>query len=356
MRTHWIISIYRRLLALFPPSYREEYAEELLYALRMSLRQAQSKGRLAIMRLAWRELRDLPGACLRAHIRERRAMIMKLAPGAHLPEGPFKYWQLAAVFLPFSIAILTLALGPSAGGRLFGLVCGIGVVLLGTLTVVWITGLVKAFPAWALPSLGLLLLVFAYSLYLVSQAAVLFLLRPLWGSFWPDSILIRLLMYLWFNLVYVAIAALILMLLLALSPRLLRLARVDWSLLSFFVYTLAIPYTVMNDEFHGLEPYQLVSLLILATGAGLFIVLPARWTRLLALLSATLLALPTVSLGLYRIFPAQDFAAPDLSFRVWEALQPVLDLPALLVILSLPLLVHRLPASYGRKRTLTAEQ
>jgi hypothetical protein len=354
MRTHWIISIYRTLLALVPARYQEEYGEELLYAVRMSVEQAQLRGRLSIMRLAWRELRDLPGACLHMHLMERRGMIMKLAPGAHLPEGPFKYWQLAAVFLPFSIPLLGVALGLSAGRSFYGLICGIGVALLGLLVIVWITGLVKAFPTWALPSLGLILLFFAYGIYLISQAVTLTVLQPLWGSYWPDSILMRLLMYLWFNLVYVAIAALIVMILLALSPQLLQLARKDWSLLSFFVYTLAIPYTIMNDEFKGLEPYQLVSLLILTTGAGLFIVLPARGTRLLVLLAATLLALPTVSLGLYQIFPAQEFAAPILSFRVWEALQPVLDLPALLIILCLPSLVHRLPASYGYKRTVTA--
>ena len=83
-------------------------------------------------------------------------------------------------------------------------------------------------------------------------------------------------------------------------------------------------------------------------------ILPTRWTRLLVLLVGTLLALTTMSLGLYEIFPAQDFAAPIVSFRVWEALQPVLDLPALLVILGLPWLIHRLPASYGYKRPATA--
>jgi hypothetical protein len=93
MRAHWIISIYSTLLALFPARYQEEYGEELLYAVRMYVEQAQSRGRLSILRLAWRELRDFPGACLRAHLRERRGSIMKLAPGAHLPEGPFKYWQ-----------------------------------------------------------------------------------------------------------------------------------------------------------------------------------------------------------------------------------------------------------------------
>jgi hypothetical protein len=340
MHTHWIISIYRLLLALFPAAYREKYGQELLYAVRMSVERAQSRGRLAVMRLAWRELRDLPGACLRAHLRERTSIIMKLAPGAHLPEGPFEYWQLASVFLPFSIALLGVVLGPATRGGLGGLVCGIGVLLLGLLVIVWITGLAKAFPTWALPSLGLILLFIAYGAYVMSQGSALLEIKRISGSFWPDSIRLRLLIYLWFNLVYVAIVALIIIVLLALSPQLLQLARKDWSLLSFCLYTLAIPYAVMNDEFHGLEPYQLVSLLILATGAALFILLPARWTRLLVLLASTLLALPTLSLGLYQIFPAQEFATTDLSFRVWEALQPVLDLPALLIILCLPVSIR----------------
>jgi hypothetical protein len=43
-----------------------------------------------------------------------------------------------------------------------------------------------------------------------------------------------------------------------------------------------------------------------------------------------------------------------MSFRVWEALQPVLHLPALLIILCLPILVRQLPASFGFKHTAAA--
>ncbi|MFH2040686.1 MAG: hypothetical protein ABIJ65_14740, partial [Chloroflexota bacterium] len=280
MHIHWIISIYRALLALFPVRYQDEFGEELLYAVRMSVEQAQARGRLFVIRLAWRELRDFPDACLQAHLSERKGMIMKLQPGAHLPDGPFKFWQLAAAFLPFSIPILGVALDLFPKGNLYSLICGIGIVLLGLLVIVWITGLVKEFPIWTLPSLGLILFFFAYGLNLISQAITLIVLRPFWDSFWPDSIPIRLVMYTWFNLVYVVIAALILMILLAFSKPLLLLARKDWSLLSFLVYTLTIPYVIMDDEFQGLEPYQLTSILILTAGAVFFLILPARWTRL----------------------------------------------------------------------------
>lgn len=350
MYSHWFLSIYRAMLALFPLRYRDKYGEELLYAVRMSLEQAQARGRLFVIWLAWRELRDFPAACLQAHLRERRGLTMKLQPGAHLPDGPFKYWQLAAVFLPFSFPMLVVVLDLLEGGIFANLILGGGVVFLGLLIIVWITGLVKEFPIWTLPSLGLILFVFAGGLYLVSQAVTLTALRPIWGSFWPDSIFLRLLMYAWFNLVYIAIVLLIMVILLAFSKPLLQLVRKDWSLLSFFMYPLAIPYIILNgDEFQGLEPYQLISILILIAGAVFFVILPVRWTRLLVLLASTFLALTTVSLGLYQIFPIQEFATPIVSFRVWEAFQPVLNLPALLIILCLPLLLHRLPASYGYK-------
>src|SRR3972149_3554150 len=145
MHSHWLLSIYSTLLALFPVRYQDEFGEELLYALRMSVEQAQARGRLFVIRLAWRELRDLPGAWLQAHLSERRGMMMKLQPGAHLPDGPFKFWQLAAVFLPFSIIVLGVARDLFPGGYLYSLICGIGVVFLGLLVIVWITGLVKEF-------------------------------------------------------------------------------------------------------------------------------------------------------------------------------------------------------------------
>lgn len=275
-------------------------------------------------------------------------------PGAHLPNGPFKFWQILALFVPYSLPFLWIVISLTRAATVPPLLSWIGILLLALLVTIWISGLVKGFPVWALPSLGLIFFIFAYGLYLISQAGTLIVLSPLWNSFWPDTISIRLLMYAGFNLIYVGIAAMIVTILLALSPALLQLARKDWSLLSFFVYTLTLPYVIMNDEFQGLEPYQLISILILTTGAGFFILLPARRARLLVLLAAALLALPTISLGLYQIFPAQEFASPDLSFRMWEAIQPVLDLPALLILLCLPWLVPRLPASIGSKRPAPA--
>jgi hypothetical protein len=350
MRTHWIDRVYLALLALFPAKYQEEYGEELEYAIRMAVEQSQAKGRVSVIRLALRELRDLPIALLRAHLDESRGRWMNIQPGAHLPDGPIKNWKLAALFVPFLIPLLGAVLGFVDRLKFGWLPQGVGYLLFGLLVVTWVVGLMKGFPAWALPGMGLILFLFGYPLKLGAQFIILEAARPPGYGYWPDSITERLILYIWFNLAYVAIAALIVAFLLEASTPFLQRVRKDWSLLSFLVFGLSIPYVIMNDEYHrGLAPFELASILILAAGAAIFLIVPGRWQRLLALFLAALLAHPVLSLGIYQIYPAQEFATPVLSFRVWEALQPVLDLPALAILLCLPALLPLLPASFGHK-------
>ena len=104
-KEHPIVRLYRAALGCFPEGYRREYADELLYAVRMAAEDAEAQGRVSLLRLAWRELRDLPLAVLRAHLHERSVQ-MNLQPGAHLPGGPIRSWQLGVVFLPFLLPLL----------------------------------------------------------------------------------------------------------------------------------------------------------------------------------------------------------------------------------------------------------
>ncbi len=292
----------------------------------------------------------------------------KLQPGSHLPTGGFKFWQFLALFVPFAIIMIGRipTLAGIADPRLRTGLSVLWGLLFGLLVLIWIAGLLKGFPSWALPSLGLILFIFAYVAEILSQGLVLLATRdilrimgfisldPPWSGYWPDSIPLRLLMYAWFNLIYVILTGLMVLGLLSVFRSLRELARKDWSLLSFLLFGLAIPYTFLDDEFRGLEIYEFLGISILALGALLFIILPGRRSRLLALLAAVLLALPVLALGKYSIFPAQEFATPNPTSRVWEALQPVLDLPALLIILCLPILIRWLPDSFGIQRVAPA--
>jgi hypothetical protein len=76
----------------------------------------------------------------------------------------------------------------------------------------------------------------------------------------------------------------------------------------------------------------------------------------LALVVPAILSPAVMSLGLYQTFPAQSWANPaDVSFRLWEALQPVLYLSPLPILLLLAALAPRLPWSGGREPASSPE-
>jgi hypothetical protein len=91
-------------------------------------------------------------------------------------------------------------------------------------------------------------------------------------------------------------------------------------------------------------------LLVLAAGAGLYLVAPRRWQRVGLLVAAAVLSPAVMSLGLYQTFPVQSWAIPgDVPFQVWEALQPVLYLFPLPILLLLAALAPRLPWNSRRE-------
>jgi hypothetical protein len=351
-----VVRLYRAALICFPERYRREYADELLYAVRMAATEAEAQGRLALVRLAWRELRDLPLAIARAHLHER-SVPMNLQPGAHLPGGPIRRWQLVAVFLPFLLPLLypqrvfTLANAISLriGSWLFA---ALGLTLLGVLIVILVTGLVRKFPVWALPALGMGLFFVSALLQLAAQSVVFIaVMYPLFGG-WPRGF--GLAEDIWMMLL-VQLVSLVIMAggvagLLRIVPVFHTQVRQEWTLLSFLLYGIAILPVLGNDEFHGVGGYETASLLILAMGAGLYLIAPRRWQRVLALVGPAVLSPAVMSLGLYQTFPAQSWANPaDVSFRLWEALQPVLYLSPLPILLLLAALAPRLPGRGGQE-------
>jgi hypothetical protein len=348
-KEHPIVRLYRAALGCFPEGYRCEYTDELLYAVRMAAADAEAQGRVSLLRLAWRELRDLPLAIVRAHLRERRVH-MNLQLGAHLPGGPIRSWQLGAVFLPFLLPLLSplLVLAPASMRVSVGswILAALGLLILGLLVVIWVSGLVRQFPVWALPTLGMAFFFVSAILQFTAQGAVFVLVMlPLYGG-WPSGFTLAedIWMMLLVQLVFLVIMVGVVAVLLRIIPRFHAQVRQEWTLLSFLLYGIAILPVLGNDEFHGVEGYQTLSLLILAVGAGLYLAAPRRWQRVLALVVPAVLSPAVMSLGLYQTFPAQSWADPlSVSFRLWEALQPVLYLSPLPIWLLLAALAPRLP-------------
>jgi len=272
---------------------------------------------------------------------------MKFQLGAHLPGGPMRGWQVAAAFLPFLLPLLLplLILAPASVRDTVGpwIYAAISLSILVLLGVVLLTGLISQFPVWTLPALGMALFFVSAFLQLFAQGAVfIFVMLPLYGG-WPEGLAQKILMMLLVQLVFLGLMV-VAAGLLSIIPGLRARVRQEWTLLSFLLYGIAIIPVLGNDEFHGVEGYEAASLLILAAGAGLYLVASKRWQRVLALVVPAFLSPAVMSLGLYQTFPAQSWANPaDVSFRLWEALQPVLYLLPLPILLLLAALARRLP-------------
>ena len=273
-------------------------------------------------------------------------------PGSYIPDGPFKPWQLAALFVPYLFAILFALreIEPlprvhpfwTAGAYFLG---GLWVLIFGV-------GLVRGIPTWTLPSVGMVLFMVGFMVkWLIQGVVVAFSSAALAGgppSFaWPETLLGRILVVLTGDLLFLAPMLLILAFILKAAPPFLARVRQDRTLLSLLIYSMAIPLMIFFDEFRSIGYYELAAVLILVAGTGLFMALPSRRMRVLVLVLAVLLSASILSFGMYQVFPEQAFARRAASFRLWESLQPLLELPALLILICLPIFFPRLPIFRG---------
>lgn len=279
---------------------------------------------------------------------------MNLRPGMYLPGGPLRIWQVGAVCLPFLVVVLVPLRIWAFTNSIPWLIPALGLPFLALLVVVWIAGLVRDLPLWALPALGMVLFFVSALLQVVAQIMVVTLIfYPVFGRWgWPGDLSLaeNIWMALLVQLLFLGMMAMVLALLLRIVPQFHARVRQEWTLLSFLLYEISIaPVLIWSDEFVGVHWYQAASLLALAIGAGLYLVAPRRWQRIVALVFPAALAPVIMALGLYQTFPAQPWANPaDASFRLWESLQPLLyHLPVLLLLL-LASLAPRVPGSGGR--------
>lgn len=249
--------------------------------------------------------------------------------------GLLNAWKIVAVFLPFALALL-LSLEGIIKGILFVV---LGITLFGLLVAIWIAGLVKAFPVWTLPSLGILFFVFYFYILKTFVQAIVYILvmRPLLGG-WPEGNLtlrIALLLLVSFGIFLTMAGALLF--LIELLPKFKGWIRKDWTQLSFFFYGMAIGPMFMDDEFHHLASYQIASLLILAVGAGLYLKAPRRWLQILVLVVPVVASQVLLILALYHSYPFESWInLADPTQRIWESIQPLSDpLPVLLLLPAL---------------------
>ena len=119
--------------------------------------------------------------------------------------------------------------------------------------------------------------------------------------------------------------------------------RKDWSLVSYLLYGLSLFMVMLNDEYRGLGPYQLASLIILFIGAFLYLSPASSWSRWIKLVFALELSMSVLGWGIYRLYPQQSWSAHSTFPRWWEAIWPFLIGISLAINMTLPSVLSYLP-------------
>jgi hypothetical protein len=260
--------LYALLLSLYPRAYQVEYSEELQTVFKLAVNEAAQQGGFSVMWISLRELRDLPGAIILEHWRERRKQRMTTERGSLLTLEPGSWRETLAALAPF---LLLGALPPILRlTRLSGITPGwLGRVLVfglaGLLLSLFIAGMIKGMPRWVLPYTGIILSipsVYAFFELISGLHSVLVDRRDPW--------FLRQVVYqglLWIGLF---VATLIIVLMARVSPPsrpfYWRIRR-DWTLLSFALYGASLLALVLTfDDYPYDEPYTIAGMLILAMG------------------------------------------------------------------------------------------
>jgi hypothetical protein len=277
------------LLRLYPAEYRRFGAERQV-VLDEAFSEAARDGRLAVARLCWREIRDLPGSLWQAH---QHAWEGIMAISESETQGEKLRWLGILPFVLMGTALLLMqfpeeVIQPNSTMAVLGIVLILG----GFLTILGglLAGMLAGFPRWSFPYL---IYGFLFSLYLSFTATpglVIFNSEvKLWGwwAFLPFDtvILVGLLRSrpFWKPLV-------------SLGRGVRRDAsRLSFGLFGFLPFVLLILMDEVNHTFGF--PYLLAGEILLVVGASLYIVLRSTGARVAALAAATFLAAFSAGFG-----------------------------------------------------------
>lgn len=311
--TKYLRRCYALLLRLYPKDYREEYGEELRAVFDLSLDGARKIDETEFFKVVLRELGGLPGAILYAHLRERRRkMTGKFASRFDFEPGSRNEALVAlAPFLVFgALPVLFDALGGYVPAWMNGV---FGIVILISLASLFLLAIVKGAPRWSLPYLGLPLPVISIILFNALPEFPVFFNR-LYNISWFSGAFV----FGGLVLMGVLISAVLLVLLSGIIPKFhpfhLRL-REDWTLLCFVLYG-ALPFVIViaYESFKKEEPFEVLSFMVLAVGAWLYLRSDHPWKKFLSLLGAMTLAMLVTMAGQAVLY---ESSFPNTTFPAW---------------------------------------
>jgi hypothetical protein len=354
MYTSFILQLYSALLRLYPRQFRVEFADEMRSVFAEALSQPATENVFSLAKVLIIELVGLPGEAMRQHFNNFQLRRGQASLGAAAWEGPPSRKEIWVALAVFVLPVLNIWFN-SATDISIGILAAIASIL-------FLIGVLRGFPRWSLPSLGLVISAATF-LFVYQWVADLFT-PSLISSFGPvpGSENTRILLQaFWAGLMWLSLFALTFLVLglLAIFRRFRPLfwrIRQDWTLASYILYSGVIFILVLTfDQYRYERPYAIASTLCLATGAWLYLHSPKPWQRSLSLLAGFTLAMWAAAFSQWSITSIEDWK----SWLYWGALESnhfveirwtILQWAWMLVFLLAPIWLRILPMPGRRPR------
>jgi len=297
-----LVSLYARLMRLYPSRYQQEFGQERQELFGLALEQAIKRGNWALFRFLWRELHDFPASAIRANMRAWEVMMktIETKPG----EEPFSWIGLLLGIWPFLFAGPLMAILPYLPGQaaqLFNFMSPLWLATVGlSLFIGLFLGWRKDFPRWVYPYLVLV--------FFIITIPALGLLAPTGLNRLNPWIATAILL---FAILGLGAAALFLSSRIPHTRKIFYDVRDDWTRLSFGMLVFVAFYTGLYTGDH-LPPFGLIVWLpsvVILLGAIAYLLSGSRLIRSLVLI---------ITLGLGVLFGMFIFSG-DAAWAIWPA-------------------------------------
>jgi len=347
MILHWLTQLYKALLHLYPATFRDEFAEEMLEVFSISLREASRKSITALADCSLHEFAGLSSSIVRIHkTRHSRRRPASSLPGQNdlLFERSWRELAFALVIflLPAGLILINQSPQVSISFSLLAAVSFLGVMV--------ITGWLGGTPLWSMPYVGLVLVIAGY-LYLfqwVVNSVAPSIATNLPGAWDPSSYL--LLKVASHGMLWLMLFCLTLLIVAALAvcnrfqPLLIRVQDY-WTQLSYILYGESIFALLVLFKSHHLHAgYSIAGLLILLTGIWFFLRSSAQPQRVLALLACLTLAVGVVTFDISASITSGGFVGLLDGFTTSAGGRLLLSWVLMAAALLLPRVLARSPS------------
>jgi hypothetical protein len=305
---------YAQSIRLYPLDFRTTFGAEIQSVFATALHEAQRSGPINLWHFIWREVHDWPVSIWREHLRARKEIQMN----QNLTWRPLKTKELVVAMAIFVLPVIIVISELLFQNQVFVNPLRIAFILtlMAFILIVSLLGVIKGFPRWAVPYLGIVV-------------TAIVMLEPSWQiwelfyqpveraiGYYTKTLQVRVLYstlrvgFFWLS---VFVAATLLILLLAIWPRTRRLAqhiRQDWTLLSFMLYSgVVFALELVFEEYTHDDLWKMACWGCLALGAWVYLKSGSPRKRMLSLLVGITFAYWIAAIGKFYLVPLQTWGA-----------------------------------------------